>query len=637
MVLPHQRKSGAILQLMVWIMSSITPIPDLVQHLQELTGGNGVDVVLNTLSGEMIQKGIDMLAPGGRYVEIAVAGLQSVASLSFSKMISNQSFHSVDLRKLLLAHPEKAQQYLLVMVDMLNRGDIKPMVNKSFSAASVKEAFRYIRDRKSIGKVVLSYEDEDKHTERSTVPEVCEETATAVSTSGNPAMDIAIVGMSGRFPQADDLEAFWQNLRAGKDSITECPSYRWDVNRYYDPDPKVPGKTYSKWGGFLNDIDKFDPLFFNISPSEAEMMDPQQRLFLEEAWRSLEDAGYTPDALSGKKCGVFVGAGDGDYADLIKDSGGEVNSYLLSGKSSSILAARIAFLLNLKGSNMAIDTACSSSLLAVHEACKSILYGENEMALAGGVYIATTPEMHIMTSKAGMLSKEGKCKTFDNNADGFVPGEGVGVVVLKPLQKAIADKDHIYGVIKGSGSNQDGKTNGIMAPSAESQKALELEVYKKYHINPATISYVEAHGTGTKLGDPIETQALMDAFGSYTDKKQFCAIGSVKTNIGHAMRAAGIAGLLKVLLQMKYGQLAPSLHYHAENEHINFSDSPFYVNESLKPWTAPNMPRRAAISSFGFSGTNVHMVVEEFRNSEFRIQNERAGYYCFVSKKAGKT
>lgn len=423
--------------------------------------------------------------------------------------------------------------------------------------------------------------------------------------------EIAIVGMSGQFPGANNLDEFWENLINGTHSV-EVAS-RWETKDFYSSDRTQADKSYSKWMGQLEDIDKFDPLFFNISPKEAEHIDPQQRLFLMEAWRALEDAGYTEIDSETHKCGVFVGCGSGDYMDVIKEHNASPSAYAFMGNDESILPARISYFLNLKGPSIAINTACSSSLVAVHLACESIRTGTSDMALAGGISILNTPRVHVLASRAGMLSPDGQCKAFDNNANGFVPSEGVGVVVLKRLEDALNDGDHIYGIIKGSAINQDGQTNGITAPSAPAQTELELDVYNNYQINPAHISYVEAHGTGTKLGDPIEVDALTDAFRQYTKDTQYCAIGSVKSNIGHALPAAGIAGLLKILLSLKYKQLPPSLLVERENEHIPFDQTPFYVNTELKDWkpTNDNPRRMAAISSFGFSGTNAHMVIEE--------------------------
>jgi acyl transferase domain-containing protein len=298
------------------------------------------------------------------------------------------------------------------------------------------------------------------------------------------------------------------------------------------------------------------------------------------------------------------------------------DTYTLTGNDLAILAARISYFLDLKGPSITVNTACSSSLVSVHLGCESLQSGTSDLVIAGGTQILHTPECHVVSSRLGFLSSGDKCRTFDDEADGFVPGEGVGVVVLKRLNEALEDGDHIYGVISGCGINQDGETSGITAPSAPSQAALEKEVYNDNDINPETISYVEAHGTGTKLGDPIEIEALTESFREYTSKKQFCAVGSVKTNIGHAMGAAGIAGLIKVLLCIKNKKLVPSLNFEQENEMIDFETSPFYVNTEVKDWEPSNLPRKAAINSFGFSGTNAHMVIRELYERE---QNKKTG------------
>ena len=430
--------------------------------------------------------------------------------------------------------------------------------------------------------------------------------------AGTAPCDIAVIGISGRFPDAPDVEQFWQNLVAGRDSVREVPASRWVTTKYYDPDPAAPAKSYCKWAGLLDEVECFDPLFFNISPFEAEFMDPQQRLFVQEAWHAFEDAGYGPSTLSGKRCGVFVGVSSGDYQFLLMEAGLGTDAYVLLGNIIAILAGRIGYALNLKGPSLAIDTASSSSLVAVHHACQSIRTGESEIALAGGVAVLATPYTHILTAKTGALTRTGKCHTFDQSADGFVPAEGVAAILLKPLDKALADGDHIYGVIKGSACNQDGSTNGITAPSSESQKNMQLRVYRESGIDPSTVSYVECHGTGTKLGDPIEIAALTESFRTYTNEKQFCAIGSSKTNIGHALAACGIIGLVKVLLCLDRKQIPASLHFHNPNKHIAFEESPFYVNTQLRSWDVSKWPRRAAINSFGISGTNAHVVLEEF-------------------------
>ena len=423
---------------------------------------------------------------------------------------------------------------------------------------------------------------------------------------------IAIIGMSGRYPNAPDLNRYWDNLAQAKNSIQEIPPSRWDVNRYYDPRPSQKGKVYCKWIGLLEDIEYFDPLFFMISPAEAELMDPQHRVFLQEGYRAFEDAGYNPQSLSNRKCGVYLGIMGSEYVTALrKNTAGAMN---ITGNNLAIAAARISYFLNLKGPAIAIDTACSSSLVATHLACQALLNREIDMALAGGVSLYLTEDTYLGMCAAGMLSPDGQCKTFDNSADGFVPGEGVGALVLKRLSDAEADHDTIYGVIIGSGINQDGKTNGITAPSVNSQIELVRDIYQRYHIHPDSISYVEMHGTGTKLGDPIELEALSTVFQAKTERKNYCAIGSVKSNIGHTLVAAGMASLHKTLLCLKNNQIVPSLNFHAPNEHFDFARSPFYVNTQLKPWLGDTgAPRRAAVSSFGYSGTNAHLVIEEYR------------------------
>ncbi|MDJ1175525.1 beta-ketoacyl synthase N-terminal-like domain-containing protein, partial [Roseofilum capinflatum] len=424
--------------------------------------------------------------------------------------------------------------------------------------------------------------------------------------------DIAIIGLSCRYPGAKNGEEFWENLKNGIDTIEEVSPDKWPHESWYDPDPNNPHTSYSKWSGFIDDVDKFDPFFFQIAPSEAQYMEPQHRIFLEEAYHAIEDAGYAADALKGQSCGVFVGAANGDYTEILLRSGTHTNRQVLTGNSVSVLPARIAYFLDLRGPVMAIETACSSSLVAIHQACESIQNGECEMALAGGITLMLTPTQNIVTSQYRMLSPEGRCRTFDASASGIVWSEGCGIVVLKAYSQARRDGDRIYGIIKGSGINYDGKTNGITAPSGQSQLNLEKKVYEKFAIDPSTISYVEAHGTGTPLGDPIEVEALTEAFSSYTNSKQTCPIGSVKTNIGHTAWAAGVASVIKAVLCLKNRQLVPSIHFNQPNPHIDFSNSPFYVNTELKEWKHPeDQPRRVAVSSLGFSGTNAHAILEE--------------------------
>jgi acyl transferase domain-containing protein/enoyl-CoA hydratase/carnithine racemase/acyl carrier protein len=424
------------------------------------------------------------------------------------------------------------------------------------------------------------------------------------------AAEVAVIGMAGRFPMAKDLDAFWDNIANGRNCVSEVPASRWDANAFYVQGQPGVGQTNSKWMGVLEGHDRFDPLFFGLSPVEAESMDPQQRIFLECCWHGIENAGYTAERLSGTRCGVFVGCAHGDYNLLSREQ--QINALGFTGGATSILAARVSYFLNLQGPCVSIDTACSSSLVAISGACDSLITGAADMALAGGVYVMSNADMFLKTAHAGMLSPDGRCYTFDQRANGFVPGEGVGVIMLKRLADAERDGDNVIGVIRGWGVNQDGRTNGITAPNAESQQRLLRDVYARFGIDPGGIELIEAHGTGTKLGDPIEIDGLKSAFLPATDRKQYCAIGSVKTNIGHCLTAAGVSGFIKLLLALRHRKLPPSINYETANEHLDLDNSPFFVNTTLRDWAAPaNGPRQAAISSFGFSGTNAHLVIAE--------------------------
>lgn len=415
--------------------------------------------------------------------------------------------------------------------------------------------------------------------------------------------DVAIIGLAGRYPQADDVAEFWNNLQAGINCITEIPQQRWDWRKYFDREKGKSGKSYTKWGGFINDIDAFDPLFFKISPHDALQMDPQERLFLEIAYKSIEDAGYTPTNLSQtRRIGVYVGVMNGTYT--------RQSRYWS-------VANRLSYCFDFQGPSMAVDSACSSSLTALHLALESLYSGMSECAIVGGVNVIVHPDHYLGLSEMTMLSASAQCRAFGDQADGFVDGEGVGAVVLKPLDKAVADRDHIYGVIKGSMLNAGGKTNGYTVPNPHAQAQLVVEALRRSKIAARTISYIEAHGTGTILGDPIEIAGLTRAFGQTAQDTQFCAIGSVKSNIGHCESAAGIAGLTKVLLQLKARQIAPSLHANPLNPNIDFTATPFVVSQQLTDWQRPvidgkTYPRRAGISGFGAGGANAHVIIEEY-------------------------
>jgi acyl transferase domain-containing protein/enoyl-CoA hydratase/carnithine racemase/aryl carrier-like protein/SAM-dependent methyltransferase len=420
---------------------------------------------------------------------------------------------------------------------------------------------------------------------------------------------IAVIGIAGQFPRAKTLDAFWRNIAGAKECIDLVPPQRFDIERFFNEDISVPGTTNSRWMGVLEDCDVFDPLFFNISPIEAECMDPQQRLMLQTCWHAIENAAIDPRSLSGSRCGVFVGCGATDYHQRSREH--ELSSQGFTGAAMSILAARIAYFLNLQGPCLSIDTACSSSLVAIANACDSLVAQNCDLALAGGVAVMAGPAMHVKNAQSGMLSPDGRCFAFDHRANGFVPGEGVGTVLLKRLTDAERDGDIVHAVIRGWGVNQDGKTNGITAPNPVSQTRLMRAVYDRFGIDPEDIQLVEAHGTGTELGDPIEVEGLTEAFRHYTDKTQYCALGSVKGNIGHSLYAAGVAGVLKLVLALKHRQLPPAASFERLNPHIDLSDSPFHVNTALQPWPENARGGRAAVvSSFGFSGTNAHLVLE---------------------------
>ncbi len=421
---------------------------------------------------------------------------------------------------------------------------------------------------------------------------------------------IAIVGVACRLPGADSPTAFWDNLCRGVLSIEEVPAARWSIASHYDPRPRQPGKTISKWGGFLRQVDQFDARFFGISRFEAERMDPQQRLLLEVAWESLEHAGLAGDALAGSDAGVFIGVILNEYLQRVAADKSRLGGHSATGNFLSIVANRLSYFLNLKGPSLAIDTACSSSLTAVHLAVQSLRAGECSLALAGGAQVLLDPDVWIDYSEAGMLAPDGHCKPFDDRANGFVRGEGVGLFVLKRLSDALRDGHTIHAVIRSTAVNQDGHTNGLTAPSSSSQALLIQRAHEAAGVPPETIGYVEAHGTGTALGDPIEVEALSRAFSS-VDHSQFCALGSVKSNIGHLESAAGAAGLLKAVLALEHGELPPTLHLNSPNRHLLLESSPFYVVDRWRAWSNTASPRRAGVSSFGFGGTNAHIVLEQ--------------------------
>jgi acyl transferase domain-containing protein/acyl carrier protein/phospholipid N-methyltransferase len=425
---------------------------------------------------------------------------------------------------------------------------------------------------------------------------------------------IAIIGIGCRFPGGiHDAETFWKLLEDGRDAVCDVPADRWNVERFYDNETGLAGKSIAKRGGFVDGLDQFDPQFFGISPREAPHIDPQQRLLLETAWEAMEDAGLVLDLEKGTDLGVFVGVSHNDYQ-IIQgtpwDSTG-ITPHSPTGTAHSIAANRISYCFNLRGPSVAMDTACSSALTAVHAACEHIWAGRGDAALAGGVTIMISPGGFIGFSQASMLSPEGKCKAFDASANGFVRGEGAGMVVLKRLSKALADGDPIHGVVLGTALNQDGHTNGISLPSPEAQARLVRDACKDAGVKPKQIGFVEAHGTGTAVGDPIEAHALAEALCADRPARKPLVIGSVKTNLGHLETAAGVAGLVKAMLVLKHGKIPANLHFEKPNPNIDFEALKMRVNTELEPFPKTKGERIAGVNSFGFGGSNAHVILAE--------------------------
>src|ERR1700704_3356224 len=425
---------------------------------------------------------------------------------------------------------------------------------------------------------------------------------------------IAIIGAGCRFPGGvTSKDSLWKLLVEGREGVVQVPPDRWNVDRYYDAEPGVAGKSISVRGGFIDAIDQFDPQFFGISPREAPYVDPQHRLLLETSWEAIENAGLVLDLEKGSDIAVFVGISHNDYQGIQSTAGDHfgITPHTPTGSAHSIAANRISYCLNLRGPSVAMDTACSSALTAVHTACEHIWAGRGDVALAGGVTVMITPGGFIGFSQASMLSPDGRCAAFDALASGFVRGEGAGMVLLKRLSQAIQDGDPIQGVILGTSINQDGHTNGISLPSAEAQTRLVQDACKDAGIAPEEIGFVEAHGTGTAVGDPIEAHALAEALCGNRSADAPLPIGSIKTNLGHLETAAGVAGLLKAMLILKYGQIPPSLHFSKPNPHIDFEKLKLRVPTQLESFPNGTEERIAGVNSFGFGGANAHVILAE--------------------------
>ncbi|WP_039913727.1 SDR family NAD(P)-dependent oxidoreductase [Cellvibrio mixtus] len=468
-------------------------------------------------------------------------------------------------------------------------------------------------------------------------------------------MRIAIIGLSCKFPQANSVNEFWENLIGQKSSVSEIPAFRWDWRNYWGDPKQEKNKTFSKWAGFVNDVDAFDAAFFGLLPKVATTMDPQQRLMLELAWACLEDAGIAPSNLRRSKTGVFCGVFNHDYKELQERSHSEIEAHYSTGLAANVIANRISHFFDFRGPSFPIDTACSSSLNAIHSGIQALEQGDCDVALAGGVNLILTPSRHIAFSKMGMLSPTGECNTFDDGANGYVRGEGAAFILMKPLQKAIDDGDAIYGVIRGSAINHCGATYTLTYPSAEAQAEVIIAAHNAADVPVQSVNYVEAHGTGTPKGDPIEIEGLTRAYSTLAEQQSIalenirCGLSAVKTNIGHAEAAAGIAGLLKVLMSFKHNTLAPLRNFQQVNHRIDLSGSPFYVVDKPTEWTpalssrAGNKkvkktePLRAGISSFGFGGTNAHIIVEQSPNREIPARQERPAYLVVLSAKVAES
>ena len=436
-----------------------------------------------------------------------------------------------------------------------------------------------------------------------------------------PAPRLAIIGYAARLPGAQDTDGFWDVLREGRDAVSEVPKDRWDVDEFFDADPDAPGKIVTRRAGFVDDVTGFDAPFFGMSTREVRLMDPQHRLLLETAWHAVEHSGTAPTALANTNTGVFVGMSTHDYLGMASDelTYPEIEAYMAIGTSHAAAAGRISYRLGLQGPAVAVDTACSSSLVAIHQACQALSLGECDLALAGGVNVLLTPATMMTFSRAHMLAPDGRCKTFDAAADGYVRGEGCGVLVIKRLEDAIRDGDRIRAVIRGSAINQDGASGGLTVPNGVAQQRVIADALKRANLDPSDVEYLEAHGTGTSLGDPIEVQAAGAVLGAGRVPRMPLLMGSVKTNIGHLEAAAGVAGVIKVVLSLENETLPRHINFENPSPHIPWDRLAVKVVKETLPWNRNERPRIAGVSSFGFAGTNAHVILEEAPEDATRV------------------
>ena len=587
---------------------------DFEEAITRLTAGQGVDVVLNTLSGDALQKGINCLASGGRYIEIAMTALKSARTIDLSVLDDNQTFYSVDLQKLSLKRPEKMLQYRDDMLRLVADDVIRPTLSQVLPFDRIKEAYRCLENRENIGKVVVSVSGGDCLPAK---PSPLEPPSLAPETGSTA---IAIVGVSGKFPEAEALEDFWSNICAGRDCIRKFSSIA-EVRPSLCGSADLEDSGSVQWGGFIEGVDEFDPLFFNISPQEAEWMDPQQRLLLMYTWKAIENAAIEPRALSQGETGVFIAAGISEYNAQL--TVGTDDALALTGSVPSMIPSRISYALNLQGPSEYCETACSSALVALHRATHSIERGECEQAIVGAVNLLLSPRGFMGLEAMDYLSSTGQSKSFQADADGFVRSEGVGVVVIRPLSQAQADGNHLYALVKGTGVAHGGKGLSLTAPNAGGMKAAIRQACQAGKVDPATISYIEAHGIASPLADGVEIDALQSGYRELSATSPFkagvpCHIGSLKPCIGHGEIASGMAALFKVILALRH-QVIPGIpRFTGANEHITLENDRFAMTADNRPWPVLKdaqdqaLPRRAAINSYGFGGVNAHVIIEEY-------------------------